>query len=71
MQDYDKEALGKVAEGLIGLEQEQARTILNSGKYEYRVVRIEGRPCIVTHDLHPWRFNLTITEGKVEKVSFG
>ncbi len=55
-------------ENLVGKTEQEAEILLKG--QSFRIVERDGKQYIVTMDLNPTRYNLTITGGVVTKVEF-
>jgi len=56
---------------IIGLKELDALKLLISNSIEYRVVERNSIPYTLTRDYNPNRYNLSIKDGIVMKVTYG
>lgn len=63
--------LKEYANSLIGLNYKETIPELEALDIEFRVVNIEGQPCMCTADVRMERLNFTIENGIIIKVKFG
>lgn len=61
--DRETEELKDLSEALVGLEIGMAITEFKDTCYTIRVVRVDGKPCIVTQDFRKDRINVAVKGG--------
>ena len=61
----------ELAGKLIGMDMEEAISLLTESETSFRILSVDGEKFMVTQDFQPDRFNLIIMSGKVDDILFG
>lgn len=61
----------KVCKDIIGMQRYEAEQLAIDNGYIFRVVNIDGKPLIITHDYRINRINVHLLNGKVISTTTG
>ncbi len=67
----DQQSANELIPLLIGKNIEEAKILIEEKELEYRITKINGKSCVITHDLKPGRLNIAIEKELITFIDLG